>query len=79
MSPWSSGSPTDWAPLPSVPSSTLFFLPPSSPTSVLMDDHLGGRLPMEVGCLGVDGLGEGEQVLYSLAILQLPNLEAVVL
>lgn len=34
---------------------------------------------MEVGCFCTHRLGEGEKVLYSLAILKLTNLETIVL
>ena len=41
--------------------------------------YLCGRLFEEVGGLLADGLREGEQVLYLLAVLQLSDLEPVVL
>ena len=41
--------------------------------------HLGGRLLVEVGGLGVGWWGEREEMLDALAVLQLTDLEPVVL
>ena len=83
MPSWSSTSPnasihdTSWirAALPLVSSPPL----PSPTTSVLLYDHLGGRLSVEVSCLCIYRLGEGEQVLYLLAVFQLTDFETVIL